>query len=133
FKDEYLDFPENSTAYYSMNVTKPPFNDARVRRAFALAVDRVALSNYRKVTQPLYAIVPSGVFPDYDKARDKVAAELKAQRGGISPYSEFDAEQARKLLADAGFPVQKTGSGYSCPTFPTDTVSAMFNTNENNK
>lgn len=133
YKDEYMNFPENATTYYSMNVTKPPFNDVRVRKAFALAVDRVALSNFRKVTQPLTAIVPSGVYPDYDKARDKVAEELKAQRNGVTPYNIFDAEMARKLLTDAGFPVQKSGSGYSCPSFPTDTVSAMFNTNENNK
>ena len=36
FKDEYMNFPENSTSYYAMNMTKPPFDDDRVRRAFNL-------------------------------------------------------------------------------------------------
>ena len=48
-------------------------------------------------------------------------------------HNKFDAEQARKTLTEAGFPVQASGSGFACPTFPTDTVSAMFNTNENNR
>ncbi len=137
YKDEYLNFPEGSTAYYSMNVTKPPFNDAKVRKAFAMAVDRVALSNFRKITKPLYDITPSGIFPEYDKARAKVGEEIRQERG-IAPEvwaqrDKFDAEKARRTLTEAGFAVQKNGDSYSCPSFPTDTVSLMFNTNENNK
>ncbi|MFM9905587.1 MAG: peptide ABC transporter substrate-binding protein [Pyrinomonadaceae bacterium] len=137
FRDEYMNFPENATAYYSMNVTKPPFNDLKVRKAFAMAVDNVALSNFRKVTKPLYRITPSGIFPEYDKAYEKVSEEIRNERK-ISPedwvkYGKFNAEQARKTLTEAGFPVQKDGTGYSCPTFPTDKVSVTFNTNENNR
>ncbi len=137
YKDEYLNFPENATAYYSMNVTKPPFNDPKVRKAFTLAVDRQALSNFRKVTKPLYDLTPSGIFPDYDKAREKISEEIRKERG-VTPevwatYNKFDPEQARKTLGEAGFPVQKKGDSYSCPNFPTDTVSLTFNTNENNK
>lgn len=137
YKDEYLNFPENATAYYSMNVTKPPFNDPKVRRAFALATDRVSLSNFRKVTKPLYDLTPSGIFPDYDKARAKISEEIRNERG-VTPeawakYNKFDPEQARKTLTEAGFPVQASGDGFACPTFPTDKVSLTFNTNENNR
>ncbi len=137
YKDEYLNFPEASTAYYSMNVTKPPFNDLRLRKAFALATDRVSLSNYRKVTKPLYDLTPSGIFPEYDKAREKVSEEIRKERG-IAPevwanYRKFDPEEARKILTEAGFPVKKNGDTYSCPNFPTDAVSITFNTNENNR
>ncbi|MEQ1922630.1 MAG: peptide ABC transporter substrate-binding protein [Pyrinomonadaceae bacterium] len=137
FKDEYMNFPENSTAYYSMNVTRPPFNDPKVRKAFAMAVDNDALSNFRKITKPLYDLTPTGIFPDYDKARAKVSEEIRKERN-IAPdvwakYGKFDAERARKTLTEAGFPVQKSGDGWACPTFPTDKVSLMFNTNESNR
>lgn len=137
YKDEYLNFPETSTAYYAMNITKPPFNDPKVRKAFALAVNRVALADFQKVKKPLYDMTPSGIFPEYDKARAKVSEEIRQQRG-VAPdvwarYNKFDAEQARKTLTEAGFPVQKNGDGYACPNFPTDTVSLTFNTGESNK
>ncbi len=137
FKDEYMNFPENSTAYYSFNVTKPPFDDPKMRKAFAMAVDNVALSNFRKITKPLHALVPSGIFPEYDKIHTGVGEEIRKERN-ISPddwakYGKFDAEGARKLLTEAGYPVQKSGDGWECPTFPVDKIALMFNTNENNR
>jgi oligopeptide transport system substrate-binding protein len=137
YKDEYLNHPENSTAYYSMNVTKPPFDNIKVRRAFHLAVDRIALSNFRKVTKPLFEYTPGGIFPDYDKARAKVGEEIRNEKK-LSPeawekYLRFDDETARRLLTEAGFPVQKNGDGYSCPNFPTDTVALSYNTSESNR
>lgn len=137
YKDEYLNFPEAATAYYAMNMTKPPFNDIKVRRAFMLGLNRQALSDFRKITKPLYGKVPSGIFPDYDKAVDKVGEEIRKEKN-ITPEAwanrnAFDAEAARKLLTDAGFPVTKSGDTYSCPNFPTDTVAITFNTNENNR
>ncbi|MGH9819842.1 MAG: peptide ABC transporter substrate-binding protein, partial [Pyrinomonadaceae bacterium] len=137
YKDEYLNFPENAVSYYAMNLSKPPFTDLRVRKAFSLAVDRNALSAFRKTTKPLYYITPTGIFPAYDKAMEKVGEEIRQERN-ISPdawvkYYGFDPERARKLLGDAGFPVQKSGDGYACPNFPTDTVSLSFNTGESNR
>lgn len=137
YKDEYLNFPEAATAYYAMNMTKPPFDNVKVRRAFMLGLDREALSDFRKVTKPLYGKVPSGIFPAYDKAAEKVSEEIRKERG-VSPdvwakRNAFDPEGARKLLTEAGFAVQKNGDSYSCPSFPTDRVSITFNTNENNR
>jgi oligopeptide transport system substrate-binding protein len=37
------------------------------------------------------------------------------------------------MLTDAGYPVQKAGNGYSCPSFPVDKVSITYNTAESNK
>ncbi len=127
YKDEYLLFPEASTAYYSMNTKKPPFDNVKVRKAFVESVDQVALSNFRKTTKPLTVITPTGIFPDYDKAMEKVKSEM----GGKVPG--FDAEAARKSLTDAGYPVQKTGNSYSCPTFPTGDIAVAYNTGESNR
>jgi oligopeptide transport system substrate-binding protein len=137
YKDEYLDHPENATAYYSMNMTKPPFDDVRVRRAFQMSVDREALSNYRKVTKPLYDLTPAGIFPDYDKARAKVSEELRIEKKKTpeewAKYNRFDPAEARRLLGEAGFPVEGSEGNFICPKFPTDSVSLTFNTNENNR
>ncbi|MBK8465155.1 MAG: peptide ABC transporter substrate-binding protein [Chloracidobacterium sp.] len=137
YKDEYMNFPEAATAYYSMNMKKPPFDQVKVRRAFLLGLDREAVSSFRKVTQPLYGKVPTGIFPAYDKAAAKVSEELRAEKGVSSDVwsnrYKFNADEARKLLGEAGFPVQKNGDTFSCPSFPTDRVSITFNTNENNK
>jgi oligopeptide transport system substrate-binding protein len=137
YKDEYMNFPENATSYYSMNTTRPPFNDPKVRKAFTLGVDRTALSNFRKTTKPLFDMTPAGIFPDYDKARAKISEEMRAERG-VTPevwarYNKFDAEAARKLLTEAGFPVQQNGDTFSCPSFPTDKVAITYNTAESNR
>ena len=137
YKDEYLNFPEASTAYYAMNMTKPPFDNIKVRRAFVNGLDREALSIFRKTTKPLYAKVPTGLYPDYDKAVEKVGEQIRTERG-LTPEvwakrNDFDPEAGRKLLTEAGFPVQKNGDSYSCPNFPTDKVSITFNSGENNK
>jgi oligopeptide transport system substrate-binding protein len=137
YKDEYLDYPETSTGYYSMNTRKPPFNDIRVRRAFAAGLDREALSKFRKITKPLYEINPTGTFGEYDRARGRVSEELRKETGespeAWAKKGKFDPELGRKLLGDAGFPVTKTGDGWECPAFPTDAVSITLNTGANNQ
>ena len=108
----------------------------KVRQAFSLAIDRLALAEYRKTVKPLTELTPEGIFPRYEKARKKVYAE-KLKEKGISQEEWasriFDAEKARKLMTEAGFPVQKTGNGYECPSFPIDQVSITYNTSESNK
>ncbi len=137
YKDEYMNFPEAATAYYSMNINKPPFDNIKVRRAFLLGLDREALSNFRKVTQPLYGKVPTGIYPAYDKAVAKISEQMRAEKG-VAPDAwasryKFNAAEGRKLLTEAGFPVQGSEGNWSCPNFPTDRISITFNTNENNK
>lgn len=136
YKDEYLLHPEVATEFYVMSVKKPPMDNLKVRQAFALAVDRNALAEFRKTVKPLTDMTPEGIFPKYEEARAKVYAE-KLKENNITPEQWakriFDAEGARKLLTEAGFPVQQSGNGFSCPTFPVDKVSITYNTAESNK
>lgn len=107
--------PDTSTYFYRFNVTKKPFDDVKVRKALALAIDRQEIVD--KVRQagekPAYAFVPFG-FADAD------GKDFRANGGD---YYKDSVEEAKKLLADAGYP---GGKG-----FPK--VVLTYNTNENHQ
>jgi oligopeptide transport system substrate-binding protein len=75
--------------FLRFNVTRPPFTDARVRRAFSLAIDRESIT--RNVLRGGQAPAHSFTPPDLVgyTARARVATDYAA---------------ARRLLAEAGFP-----------------------------
>ena len=136
YKDEYLLHPEVATEFYVMNVKKPPMDDLKVRQAFALAIDREALAEFRKTVKPLTDLTPEGIFPKYEEARKKIYAEkLKENNITQEEWTKriFNPEKARKLLGEAGFPVQQNGSSFASPAFPVDKVSITYNTAESNK
>lgn len=133
---EYSLHPEAAVDYYSISVKKPPMDNVKVRQALSLAIDREALAQFQKTKKPLVDFTPEGIFPKYEEARQKVYSEtLKAQGSSLEEWKAriFDAEKARKLLGEAGYPVQKSGDGWSCPNFPIDKVSITYNTSESNQ
>lgn len=100
--------PYLGTYFYRFNTRRPPFNDARIRRALALAVDREAL--VRKVLRggqrPAVALTPPGT------AGYTAQAALRT-----------DPAAARALLQEAGFP-----GGKGLPT-----LEVLYNTSENHR
>lgn len=93
--------PYLATYFYRLNVTRPPLDDPRVRRALALAIDRRAIVSRitRAGEPPLYSLVP-------DAMRDVTGYEPPSFRGtGTLDDAAFerDLAQARQLLAEAGF------------------------------
>ena len=136
YKDEYLLHPEVASEFYVINIKKPPMDDLKVREAFALAVDRDDYEKLRRTYKPLVDFVPFGIFPQYEAAREKVySEELQKQGSSLDEWKarKFNAEKARKLLTEAGFPVVKSGNGWSCPSFPVESVAITYNTSDSNK
>ncbi|TDU68003.1 oligopeptide transport system substrate-binding protein [Prosthecobacter fusiformis] len=87
--------PMLGTYFYRINVTKPPFNDKRVRKALTLAVDQETLIRnvLRGGQKPAVGFTPPGAGEGYETP-------------GVLKY---DPEEARRLLAEAGFP---NGQGF---------------------
>jgi oligopeptide transport system substrate-binding protein len=136
YKDEYSLHPEVAVEYYSLSVKKPPMDNINVRKALALAIDRDSLAKFRKTIKPLVDFTPEGIFPKYEEARQKVYTEELAKIGSsLDEWKarKFDAEKARKLMTEAGFPVQGSAGSYTCPTFPVDVVTLTYNTAESNQ
>lgn len=95
-KDQVVRFPRLSTFGTQFNNTKPPFNNAKVRQAFATAIDRQAFIDKirRGVGKPATSWIPPGM-PGYD--------------ANLGTQYKLDAAKAKQLLADAGFP---NGQGF---------------------
>jgi oligopeptide transport system substrate-binding protein len=100
--------PYFCTYFYRFNVTRPPLDDPRVRKAMFLAMDRSDIVKYvtKAGQEPAQSLVPPGV-PGYEGAR----------------LPERNVEEARRLFAEAGYP---GGKG-----FPK--IEVLFNTSESHK
>lgn len=132
FRDEYMGHPEMSIMYYSFSVHKPPVDKVEVRRALSLAVDRKALSKFLKTTTPLVSFTPEGIFPEYERARDRVFERLR-KKEGISDEEwnsrEFSPVLACSLMKDAGYSVEKFADGKCQVTdFPAGEMTITYNT-----
>jgi oligopeptide transport system substrate-binding protein len=82
-------YPQLTTYHYLLNTNRPPLNDARVRRALSLALDREEICRVATAAgeQPAYSLVPPHM-PNYTRQQ----------------CAPRDPEKARQLLAEAGYP-----------------------------
>lgn len=109
-QDVFHEDPLLSVYFYRINTTKPPLNDKRVRRALALSVDRESLIKnvLRGGQKPAVGMTPHPEYLGYTNAPQVL---------------KFDPEEARRLLAEAGFP---DGKGF--PKF-----DILINTSEGHR
>lgn len=91
--------PQLSYDYMGVNLTREPFDDARVRQAMSYALDREELceAGFFGLCETVQGPVGSGSPWDFN----------------YEPYDQ-DLEQARSLLADAGYP-----DGFEMELLPT--------------
>jgi peptide/nickel transport system substrate-binding protein len=91
----YRDFLSTATHRIWMRTDKPPFNDVRVRRAVSHAVDRQAVIDAVFLKGEPTPAIPRGL-PEWSLRID--------QLGPGARYYRHDPKEARRLLAEAGFP-----------------------------
>ncbi len=99
---------------FPINSSKPPFDDARVRKALSLMIDREYIADriFGETMVPAYSFVPPGV-----KGYTPAFADFK----DMSPIDRED--EAKKLLKEAGYG----------PGLKPLKIEIRYNTNENNK
>lgn len=85
-------YDQFSTIYLYFRTRQPPFDNLKVRQAFAHAINQEALNEtiLQGMMIPAYTMLPLH-FPGY--VGDKHRA-----------YQQYDIDQARQLLAEAGYP-----------------------------
>jgi peptide/nickel transport system substrate-binding protein len=91
----YRDYLSNVPGLLYMRTDQPPFTDVRVRRAISHAIDR----------QGLIDAVWGRGEPTPAVARGLVEWSLPIdQLGAGAKYYQYDPKEARRLLAEAGYP-----------------------------
>lgn len=102
-EDFYVE-PIIGTYYLSLNLNREPFNDPKVRKAMSLAIDREYVAG--TLMQGTYSAAGNFIGPGW---LDTDGSEFMENANGGQPYmdnSDYEAnlEEAKQLLADAGYP-----------------------------
>lgn len=117
--DSLVILPRVGTTFIDFNVKQKPFDDPRVRRALALAIDRKAI--VASVTQagerPASGLIPdSMVYNGYS---------IRKMSGDYGIKPEGALAEAKQLLAQAGYP---DGKGFPAATlqyYTNDTIKKV--------
>lgn len=86
---QVMEQPGLNIGFLAMNVTKKPFDDVRVRRAFNMAIDKAAIIKavYQGAGQAAKNLIPPTMWSYDDTIKD----------------FPFDPDKAKALLAEAGY------------------------------
>ena len=104
--DFYVD-TNLGTYYLNMNLKKAPFDNINVRKALNLAIDREYIANtiMQGTYTPAYNFVGPGIVDAEDgKMFFDVSKENNGGKTYISEDYEANLEEAKKALAEAGYP-----------------------------
>lgn len=118
FYSQLVVTPELSLTYLGFDVSKPPFDDPLVRRAFSMAVNKQRLAQlmFRDVVAPAGGILPPGM-PGYNSSLKSIG---------------YDVDGAKALIAASKYgsaanlpPIKITTSGYGGEV-PADLVAIVY-------
>ena len=114
--DFYVD-PIIGTYYISLNLQNEVFQDVNVRKALSLAIDREYVAS--TLMQGTYTAAGNLMGPGW---MDTDGTEFMSNANGGKPYIdttnfEADLEEAKQLLADAGYP---DGEGFPTISYTTN-------------
>ncbi|GHO56464.1 peptide ABC transporter substrate-binding protein [Ktedonobacter robiniae] len=111
---QFHSIPQLWITYYGMNYLVKPFNNIKIRQAFALAINKETLAHntYKDKVIATNHIVPQGM-PGYD-------ADLTGPAGVKSPAG--DPKLAKQLLEEG-----MKDEGYTASTFPSVTFTVATN------
>lgn len=109
--------PIIGTYYLSLNTQKEPFDNVNVRKALSLAIDREYVAG--TLMQGTYSAASNFMGPGWI---DTDGSEFMDNANGGQPYidvtkHEANVEEAKKLLAEAGYP---DGEGFPTITYSTN-------------
>jgi len=105
FADELYVYPELSLIYLGFNCSQPPFDDANIRLAFSMAIDKdkIVSLTYRDAVTGADGILPEGM-PGFNEELDGI---------------EYDVERALEIIAESEYgdvsnlsPITITTSGW---------------------
>ncbi|MBI4308085.1 MAG: ABC transporter substrate-binding protein [Chloroflexi bacterium] len=114
---QFYPVPDVRPNVLTMNVTRKPFDDIRVRKAIHLAVDRqeiiqIVMDGSAQISGP----IGPRLFPFYAIPEAELA-KMPGFRPKDTPGGQQDIAEAKKLLAEAGYPngltIEADGSRYS--------------------
>lgn len=115
--EEFHVEPIIGTYYVSLNNSLEVFQDARVRKALSLAIDREYVAS--TLMQGTYTAAPNFMGPGWI---DTDGSEFISKSNGGKPYidvTNFDANlaEAKQLMEEAGY---KDGAGFPAITYSTN-------------
>lgn len=116
-RPEYRNQPTFGTYYVSFNVTRPPFDNVNVRRAFSRTINRAMIT--QQVTRR-GEIIPRGLVPS--SLASVVEGKTYRERAG-DMVGRTNVEEARQLLVAAGY----------TDANPFPAVEYMYNTAESHR
>lgn len=101
--EKVASFPETQVVFFGpaetqvlhFNMTKPPFDNIKVRQAVAYAINREEIAAFMGAAYPIYSPAMAPPAPG-------ALTREEAEEAGVA--YDYDPDKARALLAEAGYP-----------------------------